>query len=95
MKLANLLIVCDCPRVMKLFIINCLSSRLSHFYAIFMSVLLVQSQTALTLGAADPRGQEQWAWGTAGKEQVGGEMQGPGCRITSAKGEFLDLGLVV
>lgn len=56
MKLANLLIVCDCPRVMRFFIINCLSPRLRHICAIVMSVLLVQSQTALTMKTADPKG---------------------------------------
>lgn len=76
MKLANLLIVCDCPRVMRLFIINCLSPRLRHIYAIVMSVQLVQSQTALTMRTADPKGQEQWGWGTTEEEQAGGEIAG-------------------
>ena len=76
MIFANLLIVCDCLRVMRLFIINCLSPRLKHIYAIVISVLLDQSQTALTMRAADPKGQEQWEWGTVEEEQAGGEIAG-------------------
>lgn len=56
MKLSNLLIVCDCPRVMGLFITTCIFPRLRHFCATVSSVLLVQSQATLTMGAEDPRG---------------------------------------
>lgn len=75
MKFTNMLIVCDCPRIIRPFIINCLSPRLRHIYAI-VSVLLIQSQTALTMMAFDPKGQEQWGWGTAEEEQAGGEIEG-------------------
>lgn len=75
MKFTNMLTVCDCPRVIRLFIINCLSPRFRHINVIVMSLLLVQSQTALTMRAFDPKEQEQWGWGTAEEEQAVGEIE--------------------